>query len=92
MTDILLRRPEVEARTGLADKHGLETDALQAFVDRIMERLIFDGEQLGDLLAPLELSWLARTKAELALMNDLTPQLHRLAGGQEISGLDAYDE
>ena len=76
----------------IADKHGLETDALQAFVDRIMERLIFDGEQLGDLLAPLELSWLARTKAELALMNDLTPQLHRLAGGQEISGLDAYDE
>ena len=76
----------------IADKHGLEADALQTFVDRIMERMIFDGEQLGDLLAPLDLSWLSRTKAELALMSDLTPLLHRLAGGQEISGLEAYDE
>lgn len=76
----------------IAGKHGLEAGAIQAFVDRIMERMIFDGEQLGDLLAPLDLSWLARTKAELALMSELTPLLHRLAGGQEISGLEAYDE
>ena len=77
--------------TVIAGRHGLEAATLQAFVDQIMERMIFDGEQLGDLLAPLDLSWLARTKAELALMHDLTPLLHRLAGGQEISGLEAYD-
>jgi type I restriction enzyme, R subunit len=76
----------------IANKHGLEAAALQAFVERIMERMIFDGEKLGDLLAPLDLSWLTRTKAELALMTELTPLLHRLAGGQEISGLEAYDE
>jgi len=76
----------------IAGMHGLEADALHAFVDRIMERMIFDGEQLGELLAPLDLSWLARTKAELALMGELTPLLNRLAGGHEISGLDAYDE
>ena len=78
--------------TTIAEKHGLEAAALLAFVDRIMERMIFDGETLGDLLAPLDLGWLARTKAELALMGDLTPLLHRLAGGQKISGLEAYDE
>jgi type I restriction enzyme R subunit len=53
--------------------------------------MIFDGEQLGDLLAPLELGWKARTKKELALMEDLIPLLHRLAQGREITGLKAYE-
>jgi type I restriction enzyme R subunit len=79
---------------GLADiaqKHGLQAQALQAFVDNIMSRMIFDGEQLSDLLAPLELGWKARTKAELALMEDLVPMLDKLAQGREISGLAAYE-
>ncbi|NJR43699.1 MAG: hypothetical protein HC767_14650 [Akkermansiaceae bacterium] len=46
----------------IATRHGLEPDALQAFVDAILRRMIFDGEQLSDLLAPLELGWKARTK------------------------------
>lgn len=33
----------------------------------------------------------ARTQAELALVYDLTPQLHKLAQGREISGLSAYE-
>ena len=53
--------------------------------------MIFDGEALSDLLAPLELSWKARTQKELALMEDLTPLLHKLALGKEISGLAAYE-
>jgi len=57
-----------------------------------MERMIFDGEKLSDLLAPLELGWKARTKAELALMDDLVPLLKRLAAGREISGLSAYED
>lgn len=44
----------------LADKHGLAPQSLQAFVDSIMNRMIFDGEQLSDLLAPLELGVTAR--------------------------------
>jgi type I restriction enzyme R subunit len=56
-----------------------------------MRRMIFDGEQLGDLLAPLDLGWKARTKKELALMEDLIPLLHQLAQGREISGLKAYE-
>ena len=75
----------------IATKHGLEAAALQTFVDGIMQRMIFDGEQLSDLLAPLELGWKARTKKELALMEDLIPLLHKLAQGREISGLVAYE-
>jgi type I restriction enzyme R subunit len=75
----------------LAIKHGLEPQSLQAFVEVIMNRMIFDGEQLSDLMAPLELGWKERTKKELALMEDLVPHLHKLAQGLEISGLAAYE-
>lgn len=75
----------------IADKHGITADSLREFVEQIMERMIFDGEKLSDLLAPLELGWKARIKAELALMDDLVPLLKRLAAGREISGLSAYE-
>jgi type I restriction enzyme R subunit len=77
--------------TNIAQKHGLHVLALQNFIDWIMRRMIFDGEQLSDLLAPLELGWKARTQKELALMEDLTPLLKKLAQGREISGLAAYE-
>ena len=73
-----------------AQKHGLQTADLKVFVDAIMSRMIFDGEKLTDLLAPLELSWKERRVKELALMADLVPQLKKLAQGREISGLAAY--
>jgi type I restriction enzyme R subunit len=75
----------------LADKHGLQSASLQAFVDEIMGRMIFEGENLSDLLAPLDLSWRERTKKELELMDDLIPLLKKLAGGREIAGLNAYE-
>lgn len=75
----------------IASKHQLDSDALHTFVTRILDRMIFDADQLSDLLAPLELGWKARTKAELALMDDLTPVLQKLANGREISGLDVYE-
>ncbi|MBL8498176.1 type I restriction endonuclease subunit R [Nitrosomonas sp. JL21] len=75
----------------IADKHGLPTVELQAFVDAIMSRMIFDGEQLTDLLSPLGLGWKARREAELALMADLVPYLQKLGSGREISGLNAYE-
>ena len=70
---------------------GLATDALQTFVDGILDRMIFDGEHLSDLMAPLELGWKARTQAELALMADLHPLLTKRAQGRDISGLRAYE-
>jgi type I restriction enzyme R subunit len=75
----------------IAQKHGLTANALQAFVAGIFERMIFDGEHLSDLMAPLELGWKARTQAELALMADLHPLLTKRAGGRNISGLSAYE-
>ena len=77
--------------TLLADKHGLQAASLRAFVDEIMGRMIFDGEKLSDLLAPLNLAWKERTKKELELMEDLIPLLKKLANGRVIAGLKAYE-
>jgi type I restriction enzyme R subunit len=76
----------------IAHKHGLETGKLKAFVEKIMDRMIFDGEKLTDLLQPLDLNWKERRVRELALMEDLVPQLKKLAQGREISGLAAYEK
>lgn len=65
---------------------------MQEFVHNIVERKIFDGEKLSELIAPLELGWKDRTNKEKAIMTDLIPLLKRMAGGQKISGLSAYDE
>jgi len=75
----------------IANTHGLQTADLKKFVEKIMNRMIFDGEKLTDLLEPLELSWKERRTKELALMEDLVPQLKKLAQGREISGLAAYE-
>lgn len=77
--------------TQTAQKHGLESQALETFVGGIMDRMIFDGEQLSALLAPQDLGWKERTKKELALMDDLMSLLKKLAQGREISGLAAYE-
>ena len=87
-------KAEKEAKevAAIACKHGLATTALQTFIDGILLRMIFDGEQLSDLMAPLGLGWKARTQAELALMDDLHPLLTKRAQGRDISGLSAYEQ
>lgn len=75
----------------IAEKHDLEPVSLQNFVDTIIRRMIFDGELLSELMEPLDLGWKARSQKELALMEDLVPQLKKLAQGHEISGLAAYE-
>jgi type I restriction enzyme R subunit len=77
---------------GIATKHGLDTAALQAFVDGILQRMIFDGEQLTDLMEPLGLNWKARRVKELDLMAELLPLLNKRAGGRDISGISAYEQ
>ena len=78
------------AQTAL--KHGLAAEALQVFVDRILQPpMIFNAEQLNDLLVPLDLGWRVRTERELALIADLVPLLKKRAAGREISGLSAYE-
>ena len=76
----------------IAEKHQLSVASLRAFVNDIVERKIFDGEKLNELLEPLNLGWRDRTLKETALMTDLAPLLKRLLPGQEISGLSAYEE
>ena len=75
----------------IATQHLLAPAALQTFVDGILQRMIFDGEALSDLMAPLDLGWKARARAELALMKELVPLLQKRAQGREISGLSAYE-
>jgi len=76
----------------IAHKHNIELKSLKEFVELIISRMIFDGELLTDLLAPLGLGWKDRRVKELALMEDLIPLLKKLANGKDISGLEAYDE
>ena len=54
--------------------------------------MIFDGEQLTDLMEPLGLGWRERRARELALMDDLLPLLKKRAEGRDISGLNAYEQ
>ncbi|WP_246504752.1 type I restriction endonuclease subunit R [Microvirga antarctica] len=77
---------------GIAGKHGLAAETLHGFVDGILQRMIFDGEALTDLMEPLGLNWKARRVKELDLMADLMPLLLKRAGGREISGLSAYEQ
>ena len=76
----------------LAKTHGLTKESLSAFVDTILQRMIFDGEQLTDLMEPLGLGWRERCERELALMADLVPLLKKRTYGRDISGLSAYEQ
>lgn len=76
----------------IAEKHHLDNDAVQTFVNEIVDKCIFDGEKLYDLIAPLELGWKDRAHKEEELMKDLIPLLKRMTNGQKISGLSAYEE
>ncbi len=75
----------------IANKHGIDAKRFHEFIELIISRMIFDGELLTDLLAPLELGWKARAKKELELMEELIPLLKKLAGESEISGLKTYE-
>ena len=75
----------------IARKNGLANETLKTFIETILQRMIFDGEELTDLMVPLNLGWRDRRDRELALMADLVPLLKRRAEGREISGLMAYE-
>ena len=79
-------------RDAIAQQHGLDAKALQDFIDHILDRMIFDPDALTDLFAPQKMGWKARARAELALMDDLTPLLKKLAQGHDISGLEVYEQ
>ena len=82
---------QAEEIRNLAVAHGLTTESLTTFVDAILQRMIFDGELLTDLMAPLHLGWRERRERELDLMADLVPFLAKRSQGRDISGLNAYE-
>jgi type I restriction enzyme, R subunit len=82
---------QAEEIADIAQAHALTAESLAAFVDTIFERMVFDAEQLTDLMEPLGLGWRERRERELALMTDLVPLLKRRAHGRDISGLNAYE-
>ncbi|RIK01365.1 MAG: DEAD/DEAH box helicase [Armatimonadetes bacterium] len=82
---------EAKELAEVAGSNGLAVEAVQKFVDEVLQRRIFDGERLTTLLEPLGLSWRERVQKELDLMTDLEPLLKRRAGQREISGLKVYE-
>lgn len=90
--EIFKEKKFTEEIIAIADKHGLSAASLQNFVDGIVERRIFDGEKLSELIEPLGLGWKDRTRKEAAIMSDLIPLLKHITGGQKISGLSAYEK
>jgi type I restriction enzyme, R subunit len=85
------RERQTAEQDDIADTHGLARERLAAFVDVILQRLVFDCEQLTELMEPLGLGWRERRVKELALMEALVPVLKKRAAGREISGLSAYE-
>ena len=83
---------QVKEIAKLARTHGLTAESLAAFVETILQRMVFDGEQLTDLMESLGLGWRERRERELALMADLVPVLSKRAHGRDISGLNAYEQ
>lgn len=80
-----------QAMHDLAAAHGLETASLAAFTDEVLDRMIFDGEKLTDLLAPVGLGWKDRQAKEQELMTVLIPLLKQRAAGRRINGLAAWE-
>lgn len=79
----------------VADRHSIDYDSLQSFVDNIITLMRFDDSKLTELLSPLGLGWKARTQKKLELMTDLIPELEKAVKGrndEKISGLSVYDE
>jgi type I restriction enzyme R subunit len=76
----------------IATKHGLVGEQLQDFVAITLKRMVFDGDHLRELFAPLGLGWKARAEREQALVDELAPMLRRLAKGREVSGLGVYEQ
>ncbi|CUH40174.1 Type-1 restriction enzyme R protein [Jannaschia seosinensis] len=83
---------EEEELARIAAGHDLPVEALKEFVAGILRFNIFHPDALTELFRPKGLGWKVRSRAELALMEDLIPLLRKKAGGQEISGLEVYED
>ncbi len=74
----------------IALRFGIIPETLDSFIQSVLDRMIFDAEQLSELFRAQDLGWKQRVQQEKALVNDLFPLFSLLAKGQNISGLSAY--
>ena len=78
--------------TDIATAFGLQYEILNEFVEKTVNRLIFDGDSLTDLFEPQDLGWRERVTKEKEFMARIVPLLKRMAKGKDISGLNAWEE
>lgn len=74
----------------IALRYGIIPGTLNSFIQSVLDRMIFDAEQLSELFREQDLGWKQRVQQEKALVSDLLPLFSLLAKGQNISGLSAY--
>lgn len=74
----------------IAQRYGIIPETLNSFIQSVLDRMIFDADQLSELFRAQDLGWKQRVQQEKALISDLFPLFSLLAKGQNISGLSAY--
>ncbi len=76
----------------IALKYELNSKALEDFIDKILEFMIFNPFTLNELFASQNLGWKTRRGKEKALMKELIPILHLKNNGHDIAGIEPYEE
>ena len=78
-----------EQIAALAKKYGIETSALENFVNETVKLRRIDEDVLRELLSHIG-SWKLRKAAKEGLLVSLAPLFNLLTGGNTIEGLSAY--
>ena len=78
-----------EQIAALAKEYGIETSALENFVNETVKLRRIDEDVLRELLSHID-SWKLRKAAKEGLLVSLAPLFNLLTGGNTIEGLNAY--
>ena len=78
-----------EQIAALAKEYGIETSALENFVNETVKLRRIDEDVLRELLSHID-SWKLRKAAKEGLLVSLAPLFDLLTGGNTIEGLNAY--
>ena len=74
----------------IAHRYNVSLESLSDLISAVLDRMIFDADQLSALFYEQNLGWKQRVQQEKALVADLLPLFSLLAKGQHIAGLSAY--
>jgi type I restriction enzyme R subunit len=76
----------------IAEKNGVEFNALKNFVNETLQRLVFDSDKFDELFESQDLGWKERTQKQLSMMEELEPVFKKMSDGHVIAGLSAYEQ